>query len=42
MYVTLFPVYCSAAQKMGSILMNSRCAKPPVICLWQDDVFFAA
>jgi hypothetical protein len=34
---------CSAAQKMMSTLMktSSRHAKPPVICLWQDDVHFA-
>jgi hypothetical protein len=35
---------CSAVQKMRSTLMNtsSRCAKPPVICLWQDGVLSTA
>jgi hypothetical protein len=34
---------CSAAQKMRNTLMktSSRCAKPPVICLWQDSVLSA-
>jgi hypothetical protein len=35
---------CSAAQTMMSTLMKTsfRRAKPPVICLWQDGVFFTA
>jgi hypothetical protein len=35
---------CSIAQKMMSTLMkaSSMCAKPPVMCLWQDGVISAA
>jgi hypothetical protein len=35
---------CSAAQKIRNTLMetSSRCAKPPVICLWQDGVLSTA